>query len=64
MVNEGPITLRAKLVEQRRNLAEIEVKLYNSKGVLCAESIAEYFVLSKEKAKESMNFPTPDSFYE
>ena len=63
MVNEGPISLRAKLVEQRRNIAEIEVKLFNSEGVLCAESVAEYFVLSKEKAQEAMNFPAPDSFY-
>ncbi len=63
MVNQGPITLRAKLVEQRRNLAEIEVKLFNSEGVLCAESVAEYFILSKEKARESMAFPDPDAFY-
>lgn len=64
MLNEGPITLRAKLVEMRRNLAEIEVKLFNSKGVLCAEAVAEYFVLSEEKARESMEFPSPDAFYE
>ena len=40
------------------------LKLFNSKGVLCAESVAEYFVLSEEKAKEVMNFPDPDAFYE
>jgi uncharacterized protein (TIGR00369 family) len=64
MVNEGPLTLRAKIVNRRRNIADIEVKLFNSKGILCAESVAEYFVLSGEKAKEAMNFPDPDAFYE
>ena len=64
MVDKGPITLRAKLVEQNRNLAKIQVYLYNAEGVLCAEALAEYFVLSQEKAREMMKFPDPESFYE
>lgn len=64
MVNEGQISLRAKLVEQRRNIAEIKIELYNSSKQLCAEATAEYFVLSLEKAHKEMNFPDPNAFYE
>ena len=64
MINEGPITLRARLVEQRRNIAEIHVRLFNAKEELCSESTAEYFILSPDKAQKEMNFPGPDAFYE
>jgi len=64
MLNEGPITLRASLVEQSRNIAEIHIKLFNGKDELCAESTAEYFILSSEKARKEMNFPGIEAFYE
>ena len=64
MLDKGPITLRAKLVDQRRNIAEIHVSLFNSNGELCAESVAEYFVLTSEKARSEMNFPGTEAFYE
>lgn len=63
LVTDGRITIRAKLVSQTSRLAEIEVKLYNGKNVLCSESIAEYFLLSHEKAADAMNFPAMDDFY-
>ena len=63
-VSHGEVTIRAKLVEKRGRIAEIGVQLFNGKGVLCSESTAEYFVLSPEKAKATMQFPEMDAFYQ
>jgi len=62
-VSDGEVTIRAKLIEVKSRTVLIDVKLYNGKGILSSESIAEYFLLSSEKAKESMNFPAIEDFY-
>lgn len=64
LVNEGPLTIRARLKEHSGRIAEIDVKLYNGKEVLCSESTVEYFVLPEDKAASTMNFPGVDAFYE
>jgi len=51
-INDGKITLRAKLLGQRRNLADIEVKIFDAKGVLCTEVTAVYFTSNEKQAKE------------
>jgi uncharacterized protein (TIGR00369 family) len=63
VISEGPVTIRAKLIKHNSRIAEIEVKLFNGKGEFCAESIAEYFILSPEKAASTMNFPDIKDFY-
>ncbi len=63
LVSEGPVTIRARLVSNTSRLAEIDVKLYNGKGILCSESVAEYFIINPEKAAKTMNFPRLDEFY-
>lgn len=45
------ITLRARLLNQRRNLADIEVNLYNAADELCCTFHCTYFTLSKAKAE-------------
>ena len=42
-VTDPMLTLRARLIEMRRNLADIEVKLYDSSGNVCAEAMITYF---------------------
>lgn len=64
LLSDGPVTVRARLKDNRGRIAEIDVSLYNGKGELCSESVAEYFILSREKAAETMNFPDSDAFYE
>lgn len=64
VISDGPLTIRAKLVSKGSRLAEIDVKLFNGKGVLCSETTAEYFVFTPEKAAEQMNFPGVEAFYE
>jgi uncharacterized protein (TIGR00369 family) len=63
-MDEHHITLRARVKEMRRNLADIEVKLLNSEGILCAEAVITYFTFSKEKSKQHLYYPDPEEFYE
>lgn len=46
------LILRAKVVEERRNLVTIEATLENSEGVVCNRAKALYFTFSPDKAEE------------
>lgn len=50
------VVLRASLREQKRNIAIIEARLYNSMGELCTEATCTYFTFAKEKAESEMHF--------
>ena len=52
----GQITLRARIKEQRRNIALIEASLHNSTGELCSQAICTYFTFPPEKARTAMHF--------
>lgn len=54
--NEGEITARAHIREQRRNLVTIDAKLIDHNGRVCTEATCLYFTFSKEKAQEEMHF--------
>lgn len=62
MISKGMITIRATLVRHQKRIAEIEARLYDGEGVLCAESQANYFVMPREKAVSEMAFPGKDAF--
>jgi uncharacterized protein (TIGR00369 family) len=62
--NKGKITLRATLKEQRRRKTDIEVRLYNNEGKLCAEGLVGYFVFPEKYAKEKLYYPDFDSFFD
>ena len=49
---EPELTIRAKVTTQVRNLAYISAEITNSKGELCNEGEAIYFLMNEEKAKE------------
>jgi len=59
----GPVTLRAKLLRMRRNLADIDVALYDDSGQKCAGGLLTFFTYSPEKSRETMYYPDPDEFY-
>ncbi|MEN8201884.1 MAG: PaaI family thioesterase [Bacteroidota bacterium] len=61
-ISKGPITLKAKLKEQKRRIASIEVNLLDGEGSTCSESRVEYFVLPREKAEKEMHFPGKEAF--
>lgn len=52
LVTEPQLTLRAHLVETKRNLAMIEAQIENAAGEVCTKAEAVYFCFSKEKSAE------------
>lgn len=56
--NDARITLRAKLIEKKRNIVMVEARLYNEAEELCTQALCTYFTFSPEKAKETMYFLT------
>lgn len=62
-MDKGPVTLRASLKEMQRNIAVIDVKLYDNDKKLCAESEVKYFTFSIEKAIAEYDYPGKEAFY-
>ena len=62
-ISGGTITLRAKLIKKVRNIASIEVKLFDGKNRECSEGEVEYFLLTPDKARSEMYFPGKEAFY-
>lgn len=63
-VDKGPLTLKARALGMRRNLADIEVKLYNHEKMICAEGMFTYFTFPSDKAKDSLYYPGDEEFFE
>lgn len=63
LISEKPIQLRAKLIQVNRKIANIETKLFNSEGILCSQASIDYFIYNQEFAKEKLNYPGIDKFY-
>ncbi|MCD8291724.1 MAG: PaaI family thioesterase [Prevotella sp.] len=55
MTTETQITIRAHIVEQRRNIVTIDVSIENAKGEICTTARAIYFAFDKQKSL-SMGF--------
>lgn len=51
-VSEEQITVRGHIAEQRRNIVTISLTLENSKGEVCDEGTAVYFVFDEKRAHE------------
>jgi uncharacterized protein (TIGR00369 family) len=62
-VDEGQLTVRARLAGMRRNLADIDVRLFNHAGEICATGHLTYFTLSPEKSKEQLYCPEHGKFF-
>jgi len=63
-MDQGPITLRSRLLTMRRNLADIEVKLFDKNNTLCSEGFLTFFTFPQEKSKISMYYPDHEEFYD
>lgn len=61
--DKGNLKLRAKLNAMKRNVADIEVKLFDANGKLCSQSNVFYFTFDKEKAKEKLDFPDSEKSF-
>ncbi|MDR0658040.1 MAG: PaaI family thioesterase [Mediterranea sp.] len=60
MTTEDHVTLRAHIVEVRRNIVIVEACLYNSGDELCTKALCTYFTFSREKSKNEMHFSSCD----
>jgi uncharacterized protein (TIGR00369 family) len=63
-IDQGEITIRARLAEQNKRLATIHAQLIDSSGKLCAEAELKYFLLPENEAREKYHYPGVEAFYE
>lgn len=54
--NQGEITVRAHIREQKRNIVLIDATLTDAEGNVCTEATCTYFAFPQEKAIKEMNF--------
>ena len=59
----GAITIRSKVLRMRRNLADIQVGIYNKENELCSEAMITYFTFSEKRSKESFFYPGEEAFF-
>lgn len=50
------VTLRARVVRQRRNVVDIAVEIRDAADRLCTEAVCVYFLFPKERAREEFHF--------
>jgi acyl-coenzyme A thioesterase PaaI-like protein len=63
-VSDGPVHLRAKLQEMKRNIAMVHVELFDHNENLCSEGVIHYYTYPEERAREKLRYPGYDKFYE
>lgn len=63
-IDEGSLTLRAKVLGMRRNLADIQVDILNARSERCSWGTFTYFTYSPQKAKENLYYPDYHEFFQ
>ena len=64
LLDDGEITLKASFKEEKRNISTIQVELFNGKKVLCTKGIVSCYLYPEKIAREKLNFPGVDAFYQ
>lgn len=62
--NKGKLKARAKLIEMKRNIAVIEAELIDSDAVVTTKGTIYFFTYSEQMAKEKLQYPGHEAFYE
>jgi uncharacterized protein (TIGR00369 family) len=60
--DKGEIKLVAKLLDLSRNIANIEISVYDSDNTLCSVGQGKFFVFSEEESKKKYSFPGKEKF--
>jgi acyl-coenzyme A thioesterase PaaI-like protein len=63
-LDKGNITIRASLKEMKKNIAFIDVSLFDGDGKLCSVAVAQYFTLPEKIARKKLRYPGIESFRE
>lgn len=64
LIDQGDITIRAKLIDQNKRMATIESKLLNASGKVCAEAELRFFLIPETEACEKYNYPGIEAFFD
>jgi len=62
-VNQGEITIRAKLISHNGNSALTYAELLDKEGIVRSHAEIEYFAFPQEIAKQKYNFPDYEAFF-
>lgn len=62
--DKGEIIIKASIKEQRRNLTDVKVELYNHNNKLCSTALITYFTFPEKVARERFYYSDFDSFYQ
>ncbi len=60
----GSLTVRGKIINQNKRIVTVETRLLDNSGTCCAEGKVDYFVMDPEQAKEKLNYPGYEKFFE
>jgi uncharacterized protein (TIGR00369 family) len=63
-IDQGEITIRARLAEQNSRMAIIKARIINSSGKICAEADIHFFLVPEEEARDKYHYPGVEAFYE
>lgn len=59
-INQGTISVRARIKEVKHNIAHVEVKIHNVHNELCTKADICYITFPPEVAKEKFRYKEPD----
>ncbi len=62
--DRGPVRLRARLIQKKRNLVDIAVELFDHEANVCATGVVQYFTFPEKVARERLFYPGPEHFFE
>ncbi|HAK45212.1 MAG TPA: thioesterase [Spirochaeta sp.] len=62
--NRGKITLRGRLREMKKNIAVVDVDIYDEKDKIVTSGTAEYFTIPERIAVKKMMYPGYENFYQ
>lgn len=55
-ISAGQVTLRAHVLEQKRNLIDVEAMIYDGAGEACTRVVCTFFIFPQERAREQFHF--------
>ncbi|HOZ22850.1 MAG TPA: PaaI family thioesterase [bacterium] len=61
---DGPLTIRCRILEQKRRIVFVESELLNPAGEICTRGKTRYFTFERENAPEHLRFPDKEAFFE
>ena len=62
--NKGTLTVRARLVSQKKKFANIHADILDDNGKICSEAKVQYMIFPTEIAKKKFGYPGIEAFYE